>query len=185
MTIDGSTKARDGFPGDSFASIQKYRDIDAWITQRSNLPIWWAEWSSLPAPSDQISRHMESEYQNAIMTATLAAMAPTASVALRWGPEENPKPPYTNGGQDAVWSSTRLPDGGRPLPFAVSMQQFERCFPPGQSLLATQVSSPDVLALASPTCVLLVNKTAASIDAVTDVRTTSLGPYAVAYVSRR
>ncbi len=184
VTIDTVTHAGDGFPTDSFASLQIYQDIDHWIEQRTTLPIWWAEWYSLPNPADSIPENLRRDDQDALMTATLITMAPTAAVALRWGPEERAHPPYTNGDQDGLWTSTQSANGGQALPFAASMRNFERCFPRGQNLLATNVSSPDIMALASSRCVLMVNKTAAAIDITTSGNHTLLPPYGVAYISR-
>jgi hypothetical protein len=124
------------------------------------------------------------EYQNAVMTATLVAMAPTASVALRWGPEESERPPYLIADQEGLWSSTLSPNGGEPLPFASSVEQFEHCFPRDQTLYGSRVSGQGVIALASTECVLLINRTSASLNVKLAGKQISLGPFAVDYVPR-
>jgi hypothetical protein len=64
------------------------------------------------------------------------------------------------------------------------VENFERCFPVNQTLLATRVSGPGIMSLASPSCVLLINKTAAAISANVEGKVTSLDPYAVVYLPR-
>jgi len=184
VSVDGHIRPNDGTPVDLFASLQFYTDINHWIRQQTKLPIWWAEWYSTPDPANPLPDNLEHARQNALMTATLVTMAPTVSLALRWGPESNDKPPYTEGDQDGMWSSTQLAGGGQPLPFASSVENFEHCFPPGQTLLATHASGPGILSMASPDCVLLINETAASMSVNVEGKGISLDPFGVIYSPR-
>jgi hypothetical protein len=184
VTVDGHARPKDGSVADIFSDIQFYADVDDWIRRQTNLPIWWAEWYTIPDPGNSMPDDLMREYQNAVMTATLVAMAPTASVALRWGPEESERPPYLIADQEGLWSSTLSPNGGEPLPFASSVEQFEHCFPRDQTLYGSRVSGQGVIALASTECVLLINRTSASLNVKLAGKQISLGPFAVDYVPR-
>lgn len=182
VTIDGHVNPKDGKVADIFSALEFYPDIDNWIRRQTDLPIWWAEWYSVPDLEDRIPYNLAHAYQNALMTATLVAMAPTVSVALRWGPEENDRPPYWEAGQEGLWSSTMTSDGGKPQPFADSVEKFEHCFPRGQALLSTRVSNDSVIAMASTKCVLLINKTFAPVAVQLSGRQFTLDPFGVNYL---
>jgi hypothetical protein len=184
VSVDGHTRTKDETPVDPFASLQYYTDVDRWLRQQTKLPIWWAEWYSTPDPGNPLPDALEHARQNALMTATLVTMAPTVSLALRWGPESSDKPPYTEGDQDGMWTSTELAGGGQPLPFTSSVENFERCFPPDQTLLATRASGPGILSLASPNCVLLINETAAAMSVNLEGKVISMEPFGVMYSPR-
>ncbi len=184
VTIDGNIRPKDGRAADAFSNLQFYGDIDDWIRQRSKLPIWWAEWYSAPDPADPTADSLVHAYQNALMTATLVTMAPVVSVALRWGPEDSDQAPYFIADQEGMWTSTLAANGGQPLPFASSVEKFERCFPRDQTLLGTRVSGHGVMAMASPGCVLLINKTAETINVNVAGKGIALEPYEVSYLPR-
>jgi len=184
VTIDGNIRPKDGKVADVFSSLQYYGDIDNWIRQQTKLPIWWAEWYSTPDPADPIPENLANAYQNALMTATLATMAPMAAVALRWGPEDSDQPPYFIADQEGIWTSTLSANGGQPLPFASSVENFEHCFPRDHTLLGTRVSGHGVIAMASPDCILLINKTAEAININVAGKGISLEPYGVSYLPR-
>jgi hypothetical protein len=184
VTIDGHVGAKDGLPVDLFSTLQFYSDIDTWIRQQTPLPIWWAEWYSTPDLAEPASDVIRHAHQNALMTATLITMAPAVSVALRWGPESDDQPPYVEGDQEGMWTSTHDAAGGQPLPFAASAADFERCFPRNAVLLATHVSSNSILAMAGTHCVLVVNKTAQPVNVIFGGAVTALDPYGVAYLPR-
>jgi hypothetical protein len=184
VTIDGHIRPKDGKVADIFSSLQFYADVGSWIRQQTRLPIWWAEWYSVPDPADSIPDNLAHAYQNALMTATLVAMAPTASVALRWGPEESDQLPYLIADQDGLWTTTLTPNGGQPLPFTSSIENFERCFPRDQTLLAARVSNRRIISMVSSDCVLLINRTAAAVKVNFAGKMIVVEPYGVSYSPR-
>jgi hypothetical protein len=184
VTVDGHIRPKDGHVADIFAAVQFYADVDNWIRQQTKLPIWWAEWYTVPDPANSIPENLADAYQTALMTATLVTMAPTASVALRWGPEESEQPPYLIADQAGLWSSTLSSSGGQARPFEASVEKFEHCFPRDQTLLATRVAGEGVIAMASPDCVLLINRTASALNVSLSGKVIPLEPFAVNYVPR-
>jgi hypothetical protein len=183
VTIDGHIRPKDGRVDDIFAAIQFYADIDNWIRQQTKLPIWWAEWYTVPDPANSIPDNLADAYLNALMTATLVTMAPTASVALRWGPEESDQSPYLISDQEGLWNSTLRANGGQPRPFESTVEKFEHCFPRDQTLLATHVRGQGIIAMASPECVLLINRTAAAINVNLAGKAISLDPFGVNFLA--
>jgi hypothetical protein len=185
VTVDGHIRPKDGHVADIFAAMQFYADIDNWIRRQTPLPIWWAEWYTVPDPANPIPEGLAHAYQDALMTATLLTMAPTASVALRWGPEGSNEPPYLIADQEGLFSSTLSANGGQPGLFAASVEKFEQCFPRDEPLLSTRVSGEGVMAMASPKCILLINKTASSLSVNVASKPVTLEPFGVNYLARR
>lgn len=152
VAVDAWRENRDGrHLVDPFAELQKFADATEWLEERSDLPIWWAEWYA--------GVHgMDLDRQNAMMTSTLIKMTENGvSVSLRWEPEgrNDPSDRYH---EENVWTDTREPGGGDPLPFYYSMLAFYDHFSPETSLYPVESTSSAVRGLASVSHLLLVNQ---------------------------
>jgi hypothetical protein len=129
-----------------------FGDIVRQIRQRTELPIWYAEFYA--------GRHGGSPEESAAVNASvlLHMVRSGVSVALLWG--------VTGAGDlgHALLSDTRQPGGGAPSPLYTVFQILRDHFGPGTSLVRATSSAPDVEVLASADQTLLINK---RLDAVT------------------
>lgn len=112
IVVDGSTTNKGVQDAISPVDVgaQKFAVVNDWIKQRTQLPIWWAEfYANVPAGA-------EAGYdQPASAVSTLAAISAMArsgaAGALLWGPEGSPDLEYSS-----LWSPATESDGGRPTP---------------------------------------------------------------------
>jgi Glycosyl hydrolases family 39 len=148
IALDASIATKDGAGAvDAFVASQKFSTITAWVRQRTSLPLWWSEW--YVDPPDVVNPAQ----QRAIVTAAVIGIVGSgASAALLWGPESE-RPNCAA----CLWTSTRTSGGGQAQPFASTLREFNRRFPPGTSFRSVPVQSPDLLALASSTKTVVVN----------------------------
>ncbi len=175
ISVDGGTRNWDGVAVvDPFTASQKFVDVARWIKQRTNLPLWWSEWSNTPAYGDH-------NYQNATMAAALVKMITSgAANALRWQPQGIAGSSY-QGDQESMWSDTRSAGGGKPFPFYYTQKALHDFFGPGTTLYqATSSGSVEVLASANKT--LLINKRATTTTVSLDGATLTLAGYEVRIV---
>ncbi len=105
VAVDGTAFTKDaGLITDPLTSTAKYAAADAWLAQRTTLPIIWMESHLLPVPtlySDQ--------QQAALRVAALVEMASSgASVGMQWQAEQQA------GWDEGLWSSTAVAGGGQP-----------------------------------------------------------------------
>lgn len=176
ITIDGGgqSKQMEGSdPVKVFQQADMFSDVGRWITARTLLPLWWAEWYAAP-------HNWTPELQNALSAVALIHLALTARVALTWGGEGVANLPF-EGDQESLWSDTRLPTGGRPFLLYATMVNFERCFPPGTEIVAARSSSPEVAVFASRRFVMLVNTSNRRLRAAIGSSEVELAPYAVVF----
>ncbi len=118
LVVDGGTSTRqDTRPEQVDLGAQKFADLTAWIRERTDLPVWWAEFYPDVPESDAAQAGPTSP---ASAVATLAAVAAYAesgvSAALLWGPQGH--------GLDvaALWTDSTKPDGGMPTPLTEAWQ---------------------------------------------------------------
>ncbi|HEV8632796.1 MAG TPA: xylan 1,4-beta-xylosidase [Chloroflexota bacterium] len=177
VAVDAGCSNWDGVQlADEFTPTRKFADLAAWIGQRTNLPLWWAEWYCTKWGSSQEWDH---QHQNAVMTSALIAMARSgAGVALRWQPQGERGQPY-EGNTESIWSDTRQAGGGQPFPFYYSQRALKDHFPPGTPLYRATASSSDVEVLASADRTLLVNKRSTAAAVLVDGVTITLAGYEV------
>jgi hypothetical protein len=168
VSIDGGIAAKDGLVPDLFAAGAIFTDATKWVLQRTALPIWWSEWYASPNDVDDTE-------QSALMASALIRFAPFVSVALKWAPEGDAQ--RDRGDQESLWTDTTVPNGGKPLPFFAVLQRFRHCFPSKTQLIEVSISSSHLAALSSRTCTMLVNQTAATINAELNNRPVTLTPY--------
>jgi hypothetical protein len=116
LAVDASTSTRqDTAPNTVTDGAQKYADLDAWLRERTTLPIWWAEFYPDPPAGEEAGPDSA-----ASAVATLAAVAAyadsNASAALLWGPQGH--------GIDysALWTDSTKEDGGEPTPLTGAWQ---------------------------------------------------------------
>ena len=113
-------------------------------------------------------------YDNAVKTyAIIKLIKAGGAVAMSWGsPSDDPS-------SAGLWTDTTT-GGGRPLPWYFSLKAFADVFPPGTPLYRTDVSLPGAVeVLASATKIMLVNKTAQTMNVSVNGVTTRLAPYEV------
>ncbi len=171
IAVDGTIEARDGAAADRLASTRLFADVGEWLRQRSDLPIWWAEWYAAPWEAPQ-------EQQNVLMAAALLRMLPHASVALRWSPQGDAgRSP--SGAQESLWTDTRLPGGGQPFSAAVTMMALRHCLPAGSCFRQIGSAGNDVLGAIGANCSLLLNGSAYRREVQLDGQVIDLPPWTV------
>jgi hypothetical protein len=141
VSVDADSEPTSGSPTtDEFTATEKFAAIDAWLRQRTKLPVWWSEFYVEPARGNWTPAH-----QAAVLTTAMARMASSgASVAMLWGPEANGQ----GGLLGYLWTNTTLPGGGKATPLAVSIDAFDAAVRRG----GTQVIiNPNNRAVPSPT----------------------------------
>lgn len=154
-----------------FAAGQYFIDVATWVQKQPNaqgLAIGWAEW--YPAASQKWD---DLQHINAVVANDMIyTMNSGAAYALMWGAQ---------GDNDGIARPLGIMDKqGQPTPLYDTARAVKEAFPPGTQLYHIEVSRPEmVIALASRTQALLVNKTdqALTVD-VNNMRTT-LDPYQV------
>jgi hypothetical protein len=172
VVVDAHATTEQGAP-DEFTALQKFAAVNAWLRTQVNVPIWWSEWYVEPARSD-----WSSEHQVALRVAAMIELASSgADTVLYW----NPRP---DGAKCAtcLWTDTREPDGGQPLPFLTDvLQRFARWFPPNVQRRKVHVAD-GLLALASDRARVIVNTTDKDISASVDGRQMEWSAYQTQWV---
>ena len=140
VAVDGSSAIRDeDGPPTVEVGAQKFADLTNWIHQRTDLPVWWAEF--YPDVPDGEKGGASSPASTAATLATVAAYAQSGvSAALLWGPQGSDSLDYA-----ALWTDATEDDGGRPTPLT-----------PAWQWLVPRLASDDVEVGRSPTMPLLV-----------------------------
>jgi hypothetical protein len=153
ITIDAGCATRDG-QHNGFDGIPKFVALTHWISKRTSLPLWWAEWYCTPWGRTE----WDHAKQNAVMSTVLSQMLKSGTtIPLRWQPQGTADASY-NGDIESVWSDTRVLGGGQPFPFYESLRAFRESFGSGTAIYGVNSSSPDVEVLASAARTLVVNK---------------------------
>jgi hypothetical protein len=151
LAVDASTGIRndEGIPS-PVAGTQKYADLARWLQQRSDLPIWWAEYyPQVPEGEDDTGA---SPVNAAVNLAAIASMAESGTAgALLWGPQEHDL------GSAALWTDATQEDGGRPLPLTAAWQFLVPRLASGDVEIGRSPSRPDLLAFRSDDGVVVVN----------------------------
>jgi hypothetical protein len=160
ISVDArATTTAGGQQADEFTSAAKFAAVDAWIRQRTALPIWWSEFYDQPPGTSWTPEH-----QDAALSASLAEMAVSgASVALLWSPEGSATDPTQRG---YLWSYADVAGGGQPTPLYSSFESFDADFSPDDDGGA---SATDVSVVINPT------------DSTIAYGSATLAPYAVEF----
>jgi hypothetical protein len=153
--------------------VQKYADLDRWLRERTDLPIWWAEF--YPDVPEDAEPGAASPASAAATLAAVAAYARSgASGALLWGPQGDPKLGYAS-----LWTDATQEDGGRPTPLTEPWQWLVPRLAEGDVEIGHSATSP-LLVFRAPDGAVVVN---ASEQAVT-VADEPVGPWSITVVPR-
>ncbi len=172
VVVDGHATAGET---DEFTALGKFSAVNAWITERTDLPLWWAEWYVEPSAEGWTPEH-----EVALRVAAMIELARSgADTVLYW----NPNPAGTDCAT-CLWTDTWQVDGGRPLPFLTDvLQRFARWFPPGT--VTGEIDTPSgVTALATAEAAVVVNTTTSWQTVSVDGEDTTLAPYETHWVLR-
>jgi hypothetical protein len=113
LAVDGWSRTRDGHHPPAARAGDMFRDVSAWLDGRTELPIWWAEFYAPTAAGSPVG-------SPAALRSVLTGMREGgADVALWWGPE------CDGSGYPCVWTSTRVPAGGRPTAHLPVLRDFQ------------------------------------------------------------
>jgi hypothetical protein len=170
VVVDGHATARDT---DEFTALGKLSAVNAWITERTDLPLWWAEWYVEPSAED-----WRPEREVALRVAAMIELARSGvDTVLYW----NPNPDGTDCAT-CLWTDTWQADGGRPLPFLTDvLQRFVQWFPPGT--VTEDIATPSgVTALATAEAVVMVNTTSSQQIVSVAGEDTALAPYETRWI---
>jgi hypothetical protein len=150
IAVDAASNTRGG-PGPSPTDgAQKYADMARWLHQRSNLPIWWAEY--YPEVPDGQDDAGTSPANAAVNLAAIAAMAESGTAgALLWGPQAHDL------GSAALWTDATTDDGGQPLPLTQAWQWLVPRLSSGAVEIGRSPSRPELLAFRTLDGVVLAN----------------------------
>ncbi|MBW3623602.1 MAG: xylan 1,4-beta-xylosidase [Armatimonadetes bacterium] len=131
---------------EAMALTDTFESVARQIRSRTGLPLWWAEFYG----ADRTDREFVAANYASIM---LHMIRGGSAAALLWGPQD-----ADNNLKGGLFTDTRKPDGGRPLPLYAAFKAIHDHFGPGTRLYTVSSSSPEVEALASDRKLLLVNK---------------------------
>jgi hypothetical protein len=175
LAVDASTKTRQDTIPSVLDGTQKYADLDRWLRDRSDLPIWWAEF--YPDVPDDAHPGADSP---ASATATLAAVAAYArsgaSGALLWGPQGDPDLEYA-----ALWTDSTRDDGGEPTPLTAAWQWLVPRLADGDVEIGRSATSPLVV-FRAPDGAVVVNASDEAVQVTSD--TEAVGPWTITQVRR-
>lgn len=157
IAVDGSTSRQGNAPASIDGGARKFADVDAWLHQRTSLPIWWAEfYSDVPDGADA---GPSSPASAAADLATVAAFARSgASGALKWGPEGSKDLAYA-----ALWTNSTKSDGGQRTPLTSPWQWLVPRLAKGGVEVGHSPTKP-LLAFRASDGVLVVNTSGDPVD---------------------
>ena len=175
ISVDLSLGHKDRSPGSPTGTIGKIPAAVNWIRKRSPLPIWISRWDSAGAGGQSLPE------QNAAVTAAVAEMVRSGvDVQLLWGPEES-----EGACQACLWTDTRVAGGGLPTPLFSAISRLAEQFPAGTRLLEAKTTSEDVIVLASPDHIMLINGMGEPLHVAVDSERHLLQPYEIKTVDRQ
>ncbi|QYN31885.1 hypothetical protein K1T35_24940 [Pseudonocardia sp. DSM 110487] len=175
VAVDGATKTRDDVLPSVLDGTQKYADLDRWLRERTDMPIWWAEFYP-----DVPENAQPGAASPASATATLAAVAAYArsgaSGALLWGPQGDPDLAYA-----ALWTDATVEDGGKPTPLTAAWQWLVPRLARGDVEIGRSDASP-IVVFRAPDGAVVVNASDEPVQVSSDTET--VGPWSITVVSR-
>jgi hypothetical protein len=174
IVVDASTNTRQETAPSVPDGTQKYADLDRWLKERTDLPIWWAEFYPDPPKGEELGP--ESQPHAVATLAALGAFAQSgASGALLWGPQ----------GHDlesaALWTDATREDGGQPTPLTTAWQWLVPRLAEGDVEIGRSPTHP-VLVFRAPDGALVVNMTGDPVRITPD--TEPVAPWAITVTSR-
>ncbi|MCU1615574.1 MAG: hypothetical protein JWO98_3114 [Frankiales bacterium] len=172
VVVDGEAWAQDKTV-DPFAAVQMFSAVNRWIQQRTDLPIWWAEWYLDPAVKRWPADRQLAAYTVAMMELTRSR----THTALYWNPR--PQGPSCAA---CLWTDTTKDGGGTPLALLTVLQNFGRWFPPGTPLRPVP-AAPGVQVLAQSQVEVAVNTTGSPQSLAVDGQSITLSPYEIRWIT--
>jgi hypothetical protein len=170
LTVDASTQTRQETTFSPTEGAQKFADMARWLQQRSDLPIWWAEF--YPQVPEGESDDATSPANAAVTLAAVAAMAESGTAgALLWGPQAHSL------GSAALWTDATASDGGQPTPLTQSWQWLVPRLAAGGVEIGRSASRPDLLAFRALDGVVVVNLSGAPAELAPGAE--PLGPWEI------
>jgi hypothetical protein len=173
MCVDGGIDANDVDATDIIKATKKFKDVSTWLHAQTTLPIWWSE--------DYVGMNTDTTIQPAALGCMIAYHALGGdAVSLRWAPEQQ----QGDGNVSNFFSSTLVPNGGKPFNNYYVYRDFNTYFPAGTKLCTTTVSSTNVMVVSSKTKIMLINRTASlQRTKINNTLAVNLNPYQVKYVT--
>jgi hypothetical protein len=166
VAVDGQGFPETGPITNPLTASEKYAAVDQWLRRQTLLPIWWMESSIQPANSGWSERQAA-----AIRVATLVQLASTgARVGMQWQPQQG-------GGSvrdEALWTATDKPGGGRPTVLAQILPAVLAVLRHPVTVVAGQ--RPGVLVASGRGGAIAINTSAASAIAKVNGTSVPLGP---------
>jgi Glycosyl hydrolases family 39 len=175
VVVDGATTVRDGqLTTDPFAATEKLEAVSSWVRERTDLPLWWAEWYVEPPGT-----RWPEPYRVAVQASAMMALVESdVATALYWNPQE-----MRQTCPGCLWTSTSSPGGGRATEMADVLAGFARYFPSGTRLVDLPAPSAEVQVLAQPEHAVVVNTADRPLRVTIGDEVLSLDPYEVRFVS--
>jgi hypothetical protein len=153
LAVDAASNTRQQTIPSPVDGARKYADMAAWLKQRSDLPIWWAEY--YPEVPDGEDDAGTSPANAAVNLAAVAAMAESgAAGALLWGPQAHDL------GSAALWTDATEDGGGQPTPLTQAWQFLVPRLAAGGVEIGRSPSRPNLLAFRAMDGVVVVNLSA-------------------------
>ncbi|SNS06223.1 Glycosyl hydrolases family 39 [Streptosporangium subroseum] len=176
IVVDSSSPTKDaGLIPDEFTALGKFSAITSWLKQKSDLPVWWAEWYVEPQGSGWTEGR-----RLAVQTVAMMEFATSgATTSLYWSPQRK----SGKAGQPCpgcLWH----PSQGTELPMAGILSGFTKWFPAGITLEKVTSSDPKVRVLAQEGQLVMVNTSNASVSTTVDGRAFTLKPYEIRWSDR-
>jgi hypothetical protein len=170
LVVDASTETRQDTVPSPVEGAQKFADMARWLQQRSDLPIWWAEfYPQVPSGADD---EPTSPANAAVTLAAVAAMAESGTAgALLWGPQAHGL------GSAALWTDATAPDGGQSTPLTGAWQWLVPRLASGGVEIGRSPSRPGLLAFRALDGVVVVNLSDDEVELAPDSE--SLGPWQI------
>ncbi|MBB3061761.1 xylan 1,4-beta-xylosidase [Microbulbifer rhizosphaerae] len=111
FTVDTWSSTNDGYHPTQVETYQKFQAITQWITDRTELPVWWSEFYAPERAGSEASTV-------GLLRAAIEGMRDGgAAVALLWGPECQSELP-------CIWTATDQAGGGHPTEYLPLVQEF-------------------------------------------------------------
>ncbi len=153
VAVDGGSETRQQtLPASVQVGAQKFADITAWIKERTDLPVWWAEFYPSVPVGEQGGA--SSPASAAATLATVAAYADSGvQGALLWSPQGDDGLDFS-----ALWTDSRGGGGGLPTPLTAGWNWLAPRLAAGDVEIAHSATMP-LLAFRAPDGALVVNLT--------------------------
>ena len=151
IVLDGSTATRQKTAPPSIdQGSEKYAAVEGWVRQRTQLPIWWAEYYA-DVPEGAEAGQSAPASAVADLGAIGAMARGGAAGALKWGPQGSKSLKYA-----ALWTDSTKEDGGQTTPLTAPWQWLVPRLSQGDVEIGHSPTD-SLLAFRAPDGVLVVN----------------------------